>query len=294
MINIFEFEESEKDLKRDLLEIAWIVIWGVIVIFAGFFALTRGRGLEESTYFIKFTLFGVMIVAFLIFAVILKLVQRAGYLKNFYVPIFDPEKGILPIKSGLKFLLITLLVIITIAFLLSFKPQSSLSNFIFPLEVGGVEQQVTKGAKILFGIYNSPAENSFLYILLSILVTIEFIVMSKLTGMQKKAIFLIFLIPNIVIGSVGWLEIHDLVSRDNSLKEFSHLTFGAVMSASTLLTGTIIIPEVLHVVNNLFITIKLQLGQTWLTIIFLASFLILITATIALFVIKKKNDLLPK
>jgi len=287
---MLEFEESEKDLKQDLLEIAWIVIWGIIVIFAGFFALTRGRGLEESTYFIKFTLFGVMITAFLIFAIVLKLVQRSGSLKNFYIPIFDPEKGILPIKSGLKFLLITLLVITTIAFVLSFKPQSSISNFIFPLEVGGVEQQVTKGAKILFGLYNSPAENSFLYILLGILVTIEFVVMSRLTGLSKKAIFLIFIIPNIVIGSVGWLEIHDLVSRDNSLKEFSHLTFGATMSATTLLTGTIIIPEVLHAVNNLFITIKVQFGQTMLTIIFLISFLVLLTATIALFIMKKKTS----
>lgn len=285
---MFEFDESQKDLKKDIIEVIWLVVWVSIIIFAGFFALTRGRAIEEGSNLLKF-IFTIMSVAFAVYALGIKIAQSMGHLKNFYVPIFDPEKGILPIKNGLLFLLVTLLIITTIAFVLSFKPQSTIAKFIFPLEVGGVPQQVTKSGQVLFGFLNSPSENAFLYFVLSILVTLEFFIMAGLTGLSRKTIFLIFLIPNIIIGSFAWLEIHDLVSQDNSLKQLSHITFGGAMTTTTLLTGTIIIPEVMHAENNLFIKINSVYGHTMLVIVFLISFIILLISIIALITMKKKK-----
>ena len=286
-----EFEESEREQKDNFTDVAWVTFWMVLMIFTGFYALTKGHGLEKTDLFVKFTLFGVMIVAFVIFAIAITLVKffnHDGFWKDVYIPLFDPEKGYFNITHGLKFFLYTMLVVSLLAFVSSLVPQSSLANFLFPLEVGGVPQQVTKGSVILFGFYNSPAENAFLYIILSGLVTLQFVLGRKYTSLQKSTIFMICLIPNIFIGSTAWLQIHDLVSADNSVKELSHRIFGAEMAAATLLTGTIIIPEILHATNNLFLTIHEQYGQAVLIVIFSIQFLILLSIIVYLETQKRK------
>src|SRR3990167_1248470 len=249
----FEFEESQKDRKQDIQESIWVVIWGFIAIMAGYFALTKGHGFDEQRNFIIFALFGIMILAFMILALGIKFAQFNGFFKNVYMPVFDPEKGLFPIKSGLKFLFGVLLFVSILGLISSFIPQSTFRDFAFPLSAG-VQEQTTKGAKLLYGSYNSPAENAFLYGILSLLVTLEFIIFAKL-GWTKKGIFLAFMLPNIIIGAYGWLAIHDLVAQDNSIRQKSHLFFGAEISASVLTTGTIIYPEVRHFINNLFTTL---------------------------------------
>ncbi len=210
---VLEFEgESNKDLTQDLIEVTWLIIWLTAVTFGGYFSLTAGGAFEEDINRLKFFLFTGMMVMFAIYALAIKFAQRFGTFQNFYVPIFDPEKGFFPIKSGLKFLLVTSLIIVSLAFIISFQPQSTIANFVFPLQVGIAEQQTTPGAKILFGFYNSPAENAFLYIILGFLVTFELVLFTKITPLTAKTIFIIFLIPNTIIGSVAWLQIHDLVS----------------------------------------------------------------------------------
>ena len=84
------------------------------------------------------------------------------------------------------------------------------------------------------------------------------------------------------MGSIAWLEIHYLVSADNSIREISHLIFGAEMATATLLTGTIIIPEILHATNNLFITIQEQYGQVYLLLFFGLEFMLLMILIVSL------------
>jgi len=273
---VFDFDESKKDLKNDLLVeflvlIVFVVVWG----FAGFFSLTAGRALEEEINLTKWSVFAVLLVFYALYVFIVKFVQFNGKGKMIYVPLHDPEKGVGSdssfFKNPIKLFAIFFFITVSMGLFSSLTPQSAVGEFVYPLQtgVGELQEQVTPSGKLMFGVFNAPAENFYLYVILSILVTLEFAISKFVLKIQDfKMPFIIMIIPNMAISSFTWLQMHALVSGDSQINQLSHFIFGAELSGLVLLTGSIIPSELLHIMNNLFVQAKVEFGTQISALIF--------------------------
>ena len=296
---MFEFEkESKADLKHDLLvETAVIVLYAVIWIFLGFLALTGGRGLLDPLNLTRWSVFGMMLMPYVILLFVVKFSQFFGKLKFIYLPAHDPEKGagsgISIFVNPFKLFIIFYFIFVTMAFFSSLIPQSALANFIYPLQsgigVGTIMQDALPSSRLLFSVFGTLSEDFYLYLILGILVSIEFAIAKFIIKVKSlKPVFLIMFIPNVIIAVAGWIKIHALVTGGSQVNELSHMIFGFEMASITLATGSIIPASLLHFTNNLFLHLRVEYGTTMMPFIFGGMLLIGVFA-IGLYILIKRR-----
>ena len=293
---MFEFEESKKDLKNDLMiECSVIAVYAIIWIYIGFMALTQLKALDDPINFTKWGVFGMLIAPYVILLFIIKFAQYNNYLKFLYLPAHDPEKGVTGdisfFKNPLKLFIIFYFVIIILGLVSSLVPQSALTNFVYPLQstVGASMQSSLPSGRIAFAVYNSIAENFYLYLILGILVSTEFAIAKFIIKVKSlKPVFIIMLIPNAFLGAVAWVKMHALVSGSSMPAQLSHFIFGIELSSLVLLTGSIIPSELLHFGNNFFIQLRLEYGTSIMPFIF-GGLLLLGVFAIGLYILIKRR-----
>lgn len=292
----FSFDESKSNLKNDMLrDGATLLLLTALWICLGFLALTAGRGLEESLNLTKWTVFAVLIATFGVTFFSLKLIKFYGGLKKVHVFIHDPEKGLFAnvgfVKNPATFIYFMLILTLVMALVGSLTPQSSLGNLFFPLKAGLTPEQVTAGGKVFFGVFNAPAEDFFRFLFEIILVSFEFWLFYKLWKLPVGKTYVYLIIPNIIITGIVWLWIHSLVAADNSLRQISHIFFGIESAALDFSTGSIIPSSILHIVNNLFVTIRTEFGNVWIPIIISILIFIMIVIGVIYSQRKSKNQI---
>jgi len=176
-----------------------------------------------------------------------------------------------------------------LGFVGSISPQSS--AYIFPLGAGQVAQQTTPTGKLLFGFYNAPAENVFLYIILFTAISFWLYFATHKLGLPFKVALGIAIIPIALFAAFIWREIHFLVSGSSEIRSFSNVLFGFNGAFLTILTGSVIPFEVYHITNNLFITSRTIFGSEITIVIFAALMILSIAGTAIYYGLKSRRSI---
>lgn len=280
MVNDFE----DKDLKGDVISATAYTFFIAIIIVLGFWSFTAGRGAEEQINLVKLAVFSVPMLMYLIYVWGIKVGRHVNNrLENIFVLIHDKEYSAFgdfkPTANPLILIAICIIIFSIIGLTGTLFSQSGIGNVVFPLSPGNFQEQVTPGAKVLFSVYGSPAENAILFLILSILVTIQLVIAHKLM-ISKKLTYFIMILPNSLISAWIWLKIHNLVVGGDQIKELAHFMFGFNSALLTLLTGSIIPMEVYHMFNNLFNAVKQFFGSEYLFLLFGVSILVVVVVLI--------------
>ena len=276
-------EYPDTSLKENLFGIGGYALFLSSLLVLAFIGLFAGGGLTEELDKTKFMVYFPLFLAFFVIATIFKFLHSFNILRLFQVMVHDPELGYISripfFKSGLKVLFLSIFVFSLVALVFSFAPQSAISQNVFPIGTGAELQQTTKVGQISIGALASPAENGVLWIFFALLLMIEGFIINKIyKNINYKIFYSIFIIPNIILGSIFWRLLHTLVTGADKVAQFKHFVFGGILSSLTLVTGSIFPAEVYHLTNNLFIEIQRLYGKFASVTVFFV--LVLLSATI--------------
>ena len=279
----------EKDASKDVIDIAAVWVYYAIWLVIGFYSLTAGRGLEEEINFTTIVLFTLPLLMYAGLVTAVNTAKLTGKFENFVVFVHDTEIGIFGkfrfVSNPLLLIFVSSGIFILIGFFGAIM-QSTIGDFFFPWSVGGLPETTT-GAKLVFGVYNAPAENAWLYLILAGLVTTELLVLRKLTGLSAKQIYWPAMIFNVPAAGFIWLQIHNLINK-TAEQSINHFAFGATNAALVLGTGSIIPTEAYHFFNNLFFTMQSLFGNQLVITIFSFMAVIYVALLIFIFIFKGK------
>lgn len=294
----------EENWKRDLSTSAIYIFLTILLGALGFFVLTRFGGFTSEIDKTRFWTFSIMFLIFDVAIIIFKIgkntfLKNISWTKYIYFPLHDSELGFFRnvklVSNPFNLLVLSVLIFSILGFVGSVSTQASV--YLFPLGAGQVAQETTDGGRLIMGLYNSPAENSFLYIILFTSVTAITFVLGKYFKVPFKTAIIAGLIIGAPLSSIAWGEIHTGVSGSDEVRGLGHFIFGFNGAFMTIATGSIIPFEVYHITNNLFarsrdiygseVTIALFVGLSVAVIILVALFFYFRAK------IRGRNDVLP-
>ena len=264
---------------RDKIASFALIIYLMIFIAMGFYGLSAEMGFTEQIDTTRFWTFGLLIVLFII-VLILKIglwtfLKETPFARYIYLPIHDPElgffKNINVLSNPLFLFMISVLLFTFLGFIGSALPESS--AYIFPLSAGQVEQQTTPAGKFLFGFFNAPAENVFLYITIFTGMSIGLYFLRKY-NIKLAASLILLMVIFAPLGGFIWGKIHVGVSGSDEEKTLGNTLFGANNVILIIATGSIIPTEVYHVTNNVFTRSKELWDNDITVVIFIVLFIL--------------------
>ncbi len=280
---------TEKDIMGDTVSVVALWMYYAIWFMIGFFSLTAGRGLEEEQNFITVVLFSIPFAIYAGLVTSLKVLQNLGKGKRIVTYIHDTEVGIFGkfnfVSDPIKFIFVSFGLFLLISFIGAFT-QSSIGSFFFPWDVG-VTPEVATPAKLVFGLYNAPSENAWLYMMISVFVTIELLLMGLLKIPARLAYWSLF-VPNVIMFGWIWLQIHNLVNS-SAQQGLAHFMFGATNTALVMGTGSIIPTEAYHLLNNFFVIIRDDFGNQVLVTLFSSALVLYFVITALVFFFRRKR-----
>ena len=262
---------------RDKIVSFALIIYLMIFIVMGFYGLSAEMGFTEQIDTVRFWTFGLLIILFII-VLILKIglwtfLKETPFARYIYLPIHDPELGFFKnlniISNPLFLFMISVLLFTFLGFIGSALPESS--AYLFPLSAGQVEQQTTPAGKFLFGFFNAPAENVFLYIIVFTGMTLFLYFTRKLGLTTSLIIGMLIFAP---LGGFVWGKIHVGVSGSDEERTLGNTLFGANNVILIIATGSIIPTEVYHVTNNIFARSHELFGNDVTVVIFIVLFIL--------------------
>jgi hypothetical protein len=277
------------DLKRDIISLVIYAFVMAGLFIAGFYALTAGLGLTEEQLQMKYWFYAPGLLAWFLLLATVKIGQHfSKSLRKAVVFLHDIEYGMFGdnvrvVRNPILLLLLCLIVFSLFALIsTSFIGSQSvvgnaIANGIFPLSVGGIQEQVTPTSSMVFTVYGAHSEDANGFILLSIIMTLLMVAAWKL-DLDRKIVYFASIIPVAALFSPLWLKIHVLVSGADQVRQVGHLIYGFNSAALTLSTGSIIPASVYHLVNNFFQILRKSMGNEYIYLVF---GLILVVSAIA-------------
>ena len=283
-------QQSDKNFSNSL------IIYGIFFVYfilSGVLALTAGKALEEERNLVIFTVASIPLIAYVLFLSITFMTRLSSKAEWFVVFLHNPNLspiGMLDVvKNPLKLFLWSVIIFSTLGFIASVS-QNTLGQNVFPWAPGAELQQVTPEGRLLFGIYNTPSEQSWLYLILAGITSVVLFIASRL-GIGLKVAYLGVAVPLcMVFGTLMWFKIHALITGQTlesglfSLSPF--VLFGFFNTALVMLTGSIIPSEVYHLTNNLFNTVKTHFGNENVVIAFSIIMVFVVIISLLYFVLR--------
>ena len=274
--------EDYEDTGDDYKSLIYLGIYYAIMMAIGFLGLTWGIGLTEESFITRYLVYSIIMIGGFMFFASVKIARIRGYLPNFFVMIHDPELGLFNkikfVSNPLYLFLIGTLFTSFLALMATLNSQ--IAVILFPLQTGVAIQQVLPASGILFSIYAASAENTILYILISIILSLCVWLASQLELPKKYGYYLAIVIA-VIFSALLFKNIHAVVSSTDEVASTGHLIFGGLMALAFITTGSILVSDLFHFTNNLFVSIKGVWGSDYL----LYTFSIVVGIAMLVFII---------
>lgn len=263
---------ASNDISQSSSEFSsFLKVYGIVMVYfilSGVLALTAGKALEEQRNLVIFTIASIPILAYVLFLTITLVTKAASKADWFVVFLHNPKLSPLGmfdiVRNPLKLFILSIIMFSLLGFAASFS-QNTIGQSVFPWAPGSELQQVTPQGKFLFGIYNTPSEQSWLYLILTAITSMVLFVAARLK-ISLKAAYLGVAIPLCMIfGTLVWFKIHSLITGqtiETGIFVMSpFVVFGFFNTALVMLTGSIIPSEVYHLINNIYRSVRENFGN---------------------------------
>ena len=240
------------DIKHDWKVVFIVSIFILALMVVSGYALTAGRGLDDNTFVLRFTIYSILGGSGILFLFIVNLYNFINGTRLIKTIVHDPEEGVLGSLKTVRnpwLLLLATLILFTIPLYFLGK----FSNTFFSA-VPFANQQITTFSNIWAdSVFPALAENLFIFIPLCLVYTWNFKANYRKNRTGFYAINLL-VIP--LLFAFAWEFFHWKVYGSNEVALLSTFIFGLIGVLATMTTVSFIPWAVLHFLTNFMLSLK--------------------------------------
>ena len=240
------------DIKHDWKVVFIVSIFILALMVVSGYALTAGRGLDDNTFVLRFTIYSILGGSGILFLFIVNLYNFINGTRLIKTIVHDPEEGSLGSLKTVRnpwLLLLATLILFTIPLYFLGK----FSNTFFSA-VPFANQQITTFSNIWAdSVFPALAENLFIFIPLCLVYTWNFKANYRKNRTGFYAINLL-VIP--LLFAFAWEFFHWKVYGSNEVALLSTFIFGLIGVLATMTTVSFIPWAVLHFLTNFMLSLK--------------------------------------
>lgn len=269
------------DIKKDWQSVFIVSIVLLALMVVSGYALTAGRGLDDNTFVLRFTIYSILGGAGILFLFVSNLYNFLNRTRLIKTIVHDPEEGIFrgvkTVRNPLLLFLITVILFLVPLYFLG-----KFSNTFFSAIPFKVQQITTFSNLWADSVFPALAENLLFFIPICLLYTWNF----KKNYRRNQGLFYainLLLIP--LLMAFAWEFFHYKVYGSNEVALLGTFFFGLVGVLATMVTVSFIPWAVLHFLTNFMLALKKYglMSNDAITFAIIATEVILLVIYIILF-----------
>lgn len=240
------------DIKHDWKVVFLISIFLLALMVVSGYALTAGRGLDDNTFVLRFTIYSILGGSGILFLFIVNLYNFINGTRLIKTIVHDPEEGILgslkTVRNPWLLLLMTMIIFTVPLYFLG-----KFSNTFFSAVPFHVQQITTFSNIWADSVFPALAENLFIFIPLCLVYTWNF---KRNYRKNRTGFYAINLLLIPILFAFAWEFFHWKVYGSNEVALLSTFIFGFVGVLATMTTVSFIPWATLHFLTNFMLSLR--------------------------------------